>query len=208
MNIEIIDNFLKKEDLDQILNTKLEHVNSNSLRVYHNKIDKNENIFSECLTKELVRKLNLNYHSKAIALLNKLSPHKVSLYDYSEFHIVETGANYKFPIHDDTPNKLLSGVIYLTPEKNSGTIFYKKKNGEGKKVIDWKVNRGVFFSRSERETWHSYEGDGISNRIVMVYNLMTNRVKEVFKIENKNAFLGSLRYKINPYLYRIFKKVI
>ena len=47
--------------------------------------------------------------------------------EYSEFHIIETGADYKYPIHDDTPNKLLSGVIYLRPEKNLVLFFIKIK---------------------------------------------------------------------------------
>ena len=47
--------------------------------------------------------------------------------------------NFKFPIHDDIPNKLLSGVIYIKPEKNSGTVFYKTKSGKGKKEIEWEV---------------------------------------------------------------------
>ena len=38
------------------------------------------------------------------------------------------------------------------------------------KTIDWKKNRAVF-SRKEFETWHSYEGNKISNRIALVYNL-------------------------------------
>ena len=46
-----------------------------------------------------------------------VSPKKSKLYDYSVFNIVETGSHYSFPIHDDTPNKLLSGVIYLSPKK-------------------------------------------------------------------------------------------
>ena len=49
---------------------------------------------------------------------------KVNLYDYSEFHIVESGSKYKFPIHDDIPAKILSGVIYLEPENNKGTCFF------------------------------------------------------------------------------------
>ena len=49
-------------------------------------------------------------------------------------------------------------------------------------------------------------GDGKSNRIVLVYNLMTRRIKDVFKVENKNFIIGNLRYKINPYIYRFFKK--
>ena len=67
------------------------------------------------------------------------------------------------------------------------------------------MNRGVFFSRSEKETWHSYKGDGKSNRVALVYNLMTKTIKDVYKIEKKNYFLGQLRYKVNPYLYRFFK---
>ena len=56
-------------------------------------------------------------------------------------------------------------------------------NLEKIKTVGWKINRAVFFSRVERETWHSYKGDGQSNRIVLVYNLMTNRIKDVYKAE-------------------------
>ena len=66
-------------------------------------------------------------------LLKELYPEKLKLWEYSEFHIIETGANCSFPIHDDTPNKLLSGVIYLSPNKNSGTNFFSSKSGKSKK---------------------------------------------------------------------------
>ena len=82
------------------------------------------------------------------------------------------------------------------------------QKGDDKKIIDWKINRAIFFSRSEKETWHSYEGDGKSNRIVLVYNLMTNKIKDVYKAENKNYLLGNLRFKINPYLYKYLKITI
>ena len=41
-------------------------------------------------------------------------------------------------------------MIYLRPEKNSGTIFYKNKIGDEKKEVEWKQNRAVFFSRKEK----------------------------------------------------------
>ena len=119
-----------------------------------------------------------------------------------------TSKNSKFPIHDDTPNKILSGVIYLTPEKNSGTVFYNDKNGNENSNVEWKQNRAVFFSRKERETWHSYQGDGKSNRIALVYNLMTYKIKKVYEVEKKNYFFGLLRWKLNPYFFRYFKKYI
>ena len=112
--------------------------------------------------------------------------------------IIKSGKNYKFPIHDDTPNKLLSGVIYLYPEKNTGTLFYSDKKGSEKEIIDWKPNRAVFFSRVERKTWHSFEGDGKSDRIVLVYNLVAKDLRKVFKVEGTNFLIGKTPYKKHP----------
>jgi hypothetical protein len=207
--IKIIDDFLNDDHFNELMSIKLKkEVDKNKMQVYHNSIDKNFNTTSSTINSDLLVSLQKKYHSKAIEVLKELSPEKVKLYDYSEFVLIETGSNYKFPIHDDTSNKLLSGVIYIKPEINSGTLFYANKNGDKKKQIDWKINRAVFFSRKEQTTWHSFEGDGKSNRIALVYNLMTNRIKEVYKAENKNYLLGQFRFYINPYLYKYFKFVI
>jgi len=208
MNIKILDNFLSKEDFANICSINLEKVNKNGIRVYHNSINVKNEVKCDCIDPEFLKKLYKNYHPKAMALLEELNPQKAKLYDYSEFHIIEIGADYEFPIHDDTPNKLLSGVVYLKPEQNTGTIFYENKKGDGKKITSWKMNRGVFFSRSEGKSWHSYRGDKKSNRVALVYNLMTNRIKKVYDIEKKNYLLGVLRYKLNPYIYRFLKFTI
>ena len=190
MKIEILENFLKEKHLTSLCSLKLDEVKTDELKVYHNQIMDGQVITSSCINEKLLKELHESYHPIAMDILKKINPEKLKLYDYSEFQIVETGANFVFPIHDDTPNKLLSGVVYLKPEYNSGTIFYEnKKNVNNKKIIDWKINRAVFFSRSERKTWHSYRGDGKSNRFVLVYNLMTYKIKDVFKIEKKNYFL-------------------
>ena len=207
-NIKIIDNFLKKEDLEKLNSLALSSIKDNEIKVFHNSIDQNKNIKNSCISVEALEQLQKNYHDQAIDILKELNPKKLDLYDYSEFHIIVTGKNYKFPIHDDTPNKLLSGVIYLKPNKNTGTIFYSNKKGDDKQEIEWKVNRAVFFSRSEKNTWHSYEGDGVSDRIALVYNLMTNKIKDVYKIEKKSFLFGQLRYKLNPVLYKYFKFTI
>lgn len=207
-NIKIIDNFLKKEDLEKLNSLALSSIKDNEIKVFHNSIDQNKNIKNSCISVEALEQLQKNYHYQAIDILRELNPKKLDLYDYSEFHIIVTGKNYKFPIHDDTPNKLLSGVIYLKPNKNTGTIFYSNKKGDDKQEIEWKINRAVFFSRSEKNTWHSYEGDGVSDRIALVYNLMTNKIKDVYKIEKKSFLFGQLRYKLNPVLYKYFKFTI
>ncbi len=208
MEIKIFDNFLKIEDLEVLENLVLPLIQSDEIKIFNNKIFKNSISSSEFLPEKILKRFHENYHSKAFDLLKNLCPEKAKLYEYSEFSLILTGKNYKFPIHDDTPNKLLSGVIYINPEKNSGTTFYESQNGKNSNQIEWKKNRAVFFSRRERETWHSYEGDGINNRFALVYNLMTNDIKSVCKIEKKFFFLSFLRFKLNPYLYRYFKKLI
>ena len=205
LKIKVIDNFLNEEDFNELCLLKLGQVKEDELYVYHNEINKKEEVKVEGIDEKTVRRLFQNYHHKTINLLKELNPNKVDLYDYSEFNIIKSGSKLKFPIHDDTPNKLLSGVVYLKPEKNIGTIFYEDKQGNGRKEIEWKQNRAVFFSRTERESWHSYQSDGKCNRIALVYNLMTNNIKEALKIDKKNYFISQFRYKINPYIYRFFK---
>ena len=204
MKIKIFDNFLNNEDFKDLCCLKLEKIKKNEIKVYGNRIDKFGDIKDSIIPINLLKKIHKNYHQKAINLLSELNLEKVLLYDYSEFHIIETGSKYSFPIHDDTANKLLSGVIYLSPKENLGTVFYKNRKGDGANEIKWKPNRAVFFSRGERETWHSYAADGKSNRIALVYNLMTNNLKEVYRIEKKNFYLGFLRSRINHLLYRFF----
>ena len=207
-NLITFDNFLNENDFNNLKNLKIESVEETSTKVYHNSISNDGVIDNSLISAELLEKLHSNYHQKALKILNEIAPEKVNLYDYSEFMIIKSGKNYKFPIHDDTPNKLLSGVIYLYPEKNTGTLFYSDKKGSEKEIIDWKPNRAVFFSRVERKTWHSFEGDGKSDRIVLVYNLIAKDLRKVFKVEGTNFLIGYLRYKLNPYIYRFFKKTI
>ncbi|MDC0450144.1 hypothetical protein OAL70_04640 [Pelagibacteraceae bacterium] len=208
MRLKIIENFLNTEDLDGLCSLDIKPVGPNEIKVYQNIITGDQVSRNDCIDLKLLKDMNDRYHNLAMKILRELNPKKVSLYDYSEFYIIETGSNYKFPIHDDIPNKILSGVVYLKPEKNSGTLFYKNKKGEGKEEVEWKVNKAVFFSRAEKETWHSYQGDGKSNRLVLVYNLMTSKLKDVYKIEGKSYYLGIFRFKINYYLHKYFKFTI
>ena len=78
----------------------------NKFQIYHNEID-NHRIIKSVIDKNLLFRLHQNYHSKAIDILNEINPEKVKLYDYSDFTIIVTNKDVKFPIHDDTPNKLL-----------------------------------------------------------------------------------------------------
>jgi hypothetical protein len=208
--IKIFDDFLEAEDLKELSIYAKNLNNDRDVHVFHNEIDANNKILNASIDKDLLIRLNKKYFEKGISILKELNEKKISLIDYSDFTIIKTKKNMKFPIHDDTFNKLLSGVVYLYPENNIGTIFYNTKNGKDKNVIEWKINRAVFFSRIERETWHSYEADSAGDRITLIFNLMTKEknLKKVLDIEKKSYFFGKLRYKINPHLYRYFGKSI
>jgi len=208
MQYKIINDFLSKDLFNYLCSLKLTKVKDSEIINHHNKISKDGSIVISCLDKENLKKLHLECHEKAIKLLQEFSPNKVDLYEYSDFNIIETGKNYSFPIHRDQVNKLLSGVIYLYPQKNSGTILYDNKFGKNPFQIEWKQNRGFFFSRTENTTWHSYQGDGENNRIVLVYNLMTNNTKKVCELDKLNYNHIKFREFINPYMYRFFKKYL
>ena len=200
--IEVIDNFLTEEDFKELSTLKLKSVNNFEKKVYHNRIFKDGSIESSCVENKTIRRLHNNYHSIAIKILEKYAPQKVELYQYSDFHIVVAGANYSFPIHSDTPNKLLSGVVYLVPEKNFGTTLYSA-NKKKIKNIEWKQNRALFFSRTEN-TPHSYKSDSISNRITLIYNLMTVDIKSVCKAEKTFYPYIYIKLKINKFLLKYF----
>jgi hypothetical protein len=208
--IKIFDDFLESEDLKELSIYAKNLKNDRDVHVFHNEIDVNNKVLNASIDNNLLIRLNKRYLEKAINILKELNEKKVSLLDYSDFTIIKTKKNIKFPIHDDTFNKLLSGVVYLYPEKNIGTIFYNTKSGKDKNIVEWKINRAVFFSRIERETWHSYRADSANDRITLIFNLMTKEknLKKILDIEKKNYFFGKLRYKINPYLYRLFNNTI
>jgi len=79
MNLKILDNFLEKQDLEDILSIRLKKITKNEIHVYHNSIDKNNNIKADCIEPEVLRRLQKNYHDKAMNLLKNLSPLKAKL---------------------------------------------------------------------------------------------------------------------------------
>ena len=201
-NYEVIDNFMNENDFNELCSINLKDVKEKEKKVYHNRVFKNGSIEFSCIKKDTLLRLHNNYHSKMIDMLEKFAPEKVNLYEYSDFHIVIAGKNHTFPIHSDTPNKLLSGVVYLRPEFNSGTTIYsvdKKKT----KNIEWKKNRALFFSRTEN-TPHSYKSDGLSKRVTLIYNLMTTNIKGVCKVEKKFYPYILIKEKFNKLLSKYF----
>ena len=208
--IDIIDNFLDYNNLEELCKIAEKLDVKTNFNIFHNEVSKDKKILKSSIDESLVLKINDYCLNKSLKILKTLSPEKYNLFTYSDLTLIKTHKNSTFPIHDDSPNKLLPGVIYLSPENNFGTTFYSNKKGNNQKEIKWKKNRAVFFSRKEKETWHSFGADGINHRTVLVYNLNTSNenLKKVYQIEKKSYFLGMFRFKINPTLHRLFNFTI
>ncbi len=82
---------------------------------------------------------------------------------------------YKGPntyhLHLDTTTKIMTSVVYLSPQENVGTKFYEDGKGHGMYEDPWKVNCGYIFCRSEN-SWHNYENPQDNIRWVAMYNII------------------------------------
>jgi hypothetical protein len=120
------------------------------------------------LSDEEVIDLFNTYNNRFLKILEELAPEKLSTYKSSGISLILTGKEKKYPAHTDVSSKILSTVIYLSPEKNRGTIISDNKKMKNSSEIEWKPNRAFIFSAG-KDTWHSYETDGINPRLVLVW---------------------------------------
>ena len=52
MKIKVIDNFLNEKDFKMFQNLDLPEVSPDKIKIFHNKIDKDNNCFTECVTNQ------------------------------------------------------------------------------------------------------------------------------------------------------------
>jgi len=92
-------------------------------------------------------------------------------------HFAVTPANFIHKEHDEAEFKIMSGIVYLSPEKNIGTTLVDYRTNE-KITLDWKPNRLMTFCGLDDITWHYYE----STDIRFTYNYF---LVDPDKIENE-----------------------
>ena len=206
----ILDNFLSDNEIQYLNRLDISKVPSNGiLNCYQARIFKDKNIKPKAVGDNLINIENIisihkKYENLFSSILLKMCPAKSKLIEFMEYTLSITGKDCIYPIHDDAPYKLLSTVIYLKPENNIGTLIYpcpKYPLFDGKILspsegfcIKWKQNRSLIFSRIHQKTWHSFQGDGKSNRLAFVINVGTDKVKEVMDIENSKEFRESITW--------------
>jgi len=71
-----------------------------------------------------------------------------------------------FPVHDDETTKILTNVIFVSPECAKGTMIYDKDK-KFVKETPWSPNTSLIFPPKDRVTWHNYESLFGSYRITI-----------------------------------------
>jgi hypothetical protein len=182
----IEDNFLSKEHFNFLSNIDYSHIPQEQMVIMANSIQDGAICkYSGEIPRDMLLDIHHQYNSKMIEFLKELAPEKVPLVKHADITLVRTPKHIlSTRTHLDVSRKVLSAIVYLTPEKNLGTIVFDdiklvkgKKVGSGKQEIEWKQNRVFAFSRSET-SWHYGAADGISPRITLLYNLKQNDAKD------------------------------
>lgn len=178
----IIDNFLTDEHFDFICKNL----------IFNNVQDSSENRDTFAVSKDNViniRKTNgvtnlhsefildmyLTYNPRLLTYLESLAPEKMKDYHETNISFVAGSKNYSYEKHTDIRDKLLSVVVYLHPEHNTGTRLYEHPTDqEPAKIVEWRPNRALIFARSD-QTWHSFESDKISDRYTLMFYLLSSK---------------------------------
>jgi hypothetical protein len=85
---------------------------------------------------------------------------KLGYFNNPRFGVTVEGAS-DGEIHDEPNYKVLSLIIYLSPEESIGTLLYRNNNEESlDHEIEWAVNRGLMFCTIPNKSWHKYMTDG------------------------------------------------
>jgi len=182
------DNFLCQEDYLKILDiSKGIKVASTEKIFFSHKIRKGKIEESNIFDNDFLMHLYSKYSSTVLSYLDLHNSWKKFFYDYADISLQINGPDFEDKIHLDVPRKLVSGVVYLNSSKPQlGTLIYDKYgNPDSESITEWKDNRAMFFSRSAF-SYHSYKGNGKSQRVTLIYNLCTDKKWLIKKLDYLN----------------------
>lgn len=167
----VIDDFLSKKHLKQCQDYFLEMPRDHRWNCSENFVPKN---YDANKVNPLVKSLYETYNPILLGMLRRLAPEKEKLIDGSQIDFVNTTPGKEWVIHNDLEYKLLSVVVYISPEVNTGTILYKTEKGAHPYEVEWKINRCFAFARNDN-TWHSYKNTHTKDRNALIYNLVSRQ---------------------------------
>lgn len=142
-NYEVIDDYLDKETFNK-LNNEIKDVIPEDGKIYRKWLDYDPTPQIETLVKKY-------------AVRRYYGPYKKFI------HFAVTPAEFVHPEHDEAEFKIMSAIVYLSPEKNIGTtlVDYTRPPYPEKITVDWKPNRLMNFCGLTQRTWHYYESTDV-----------------------------------------------
>ena len=159
----VVDKFFEQEIFRKLSSIKLEPVGKDKISVH------------DVLSQDLKQTIIESHSAHLDRMLHALAPRKKGLVDHIDLRLAQTGPEAEYPVHEDSLGKILSIVVYLTPEHSTGTLLHRSENDGDPIEIEWRQNRAFVFSRNPKSSWHSYKGDSKGTRRTLLFNLHTNK---------------------------------
>jgi hypothetical protein len=120
------------------------------------------NVFKLPSTAACLRSKVINEY--VLSVFSKHRDYKGELQTVVNINIIFDGGSY--PIHDDCTEKVLTNVIFVSPDISCGTKIYDE-NKNFIKSVDWQENTSLIFPPLDNITWHSYESLPDSYRVTI-----------------------------------------
>jgi len=177
----IIDNFLEPEDLEMCkkffisanaVYDKIPPTKKANWYVHKNGVEVNKHgkILSYDIEDPYILSLHVKYNDKLLEAMDELAPERKKEYKQSTIEFVSSRTGLKWKIHPDVSEKLLSAVIYVSPEQSTGTILCKDQEGLDPHEVKWKENRCLIFCQTD-DSYHWYENFNEETRNTIAWNL-------------------------------------
>lgn len=198
-----IQNFLCQQDFDNLLSYyDLHTLNDHSQSSVYTYSKRNPKTPTDLLNTLLY--LEEKYTPLAKDILFNIAPHKSHLLDNIRFTLAFTPPGVSYEVHEDSLEKILTGVVYLHPSSNKGTLLHSSKNDKNPSSIEWIPNRAFFFSREHNKTWHSYGSTPTQYRMTLVIVLSTRSSLKHLQLQVTPLLLPFLAIKklFWPLIYR------
>ena len=166
----VVDDFLDQETYDYLVSNR-EQFPYTFLDRHKKKFEKVGYFFEEQYDARVLGAINA-------AVVKAIGKHELTVVS----EIVRCEPEYKYPTHNDHPDKLYTIVTYLHPEQGNGTFLVSDEIGEPETEVVWKPNRALIFKQNPNAP-HYYLNDTKENR----YTINTFLTKQNIRFKTQKS---------------------
>ena len=106
----------------------------------------------------------------------------------SFIHYAVTPKNFIHVVHDEAAYKIMSAIIYLSPEVSCGTFLHDKFENPTETIeVEWEPNSLMVFCGEKNVTWHHFESKDAHR---YTYNYFLVDPTKIKKQEYKKYAIG------------------